>query len=41
MTYFIAMLAANGRYLRWQGIEARHAGTEADYFLLPKLTTNV
>jgi hypothetical protein len=25
----------------WQGIEARHACTEADLFLLPKLTTNV
>jgi hypothetical protein len=34
-------LAAYVRYLRWQGIEACHAGTKADVFVLPKLTTNV
>jgi hypothetical protein len=27
-------------YLQWQAVAARHADTEADYFLLPKLTTN-
>ena len=25
-------MAAYVRYLRWQGIDARHAGTEADLF---------
>jgi len=28
------------RYLRWQGTEARHACTKADFCLLPKITTN-
>ena len=27
-----SQVAHNVRYLRWQGIEARHADTEADFF---------
>jgi len=30
-------IAHNVRYLRWQGIEARHAGTEADIFFVAEV----
>lgn len=30
-------LTGNGRYLRWQGIEARHACTEADLLFVAEV----